>query len=40
MPPVTQLRSPSRLAIFLVNLLDPAAYGAFVAGFALILSIL
>ncbi|PIJ46743.1 DUF2231 domain-containing protein [Tatumella sp. OPLPL6] len=33
MPSVTQLRSPSRLAIFLVNLLDPAAYGAFVAGF-------
>ncbi|WP_241572608.1 DUF2231 domain-containing protein [Rosenbergiella nectarea] len=33
MPSVTQSRSPSRLAIFFVNLLDPAAYGAFVAGF-------
>jgi len=33
MPSVTHPRLPSRLAIFLVNLLDPAAYGAFVAGF-------
>lgn len=33
MPTATPPRSPSRLAIFLMNLLDPAAYGAFIAGF-------
>ncbi|MBT0723129.1 hypothetical protein HH682_01470 [Rosenbergiella sp. S61] len=33
MPSVTHPRSPSRVAMFLFNLLDPAAYGAFVAGF-------
>lgn len=33
MPTVTPPRSPSRLAIFLMNLFDPAAYGAFIAAF-------